>query len=138
MDRPAHLLPWEDLIPAGNRNRRIQQIQYPGGRGHGPLVVVEGAAQGGEGPEQALGDEHQEAVGAHGNDPLPSLKTTNHEDGQKGKQDGKANQGNKRCREADGPPVAEPIGLAVLGESAQLPGFGGIALDREHAPEVVA
>ena len=69
---------------------------------------------------------------------MPSLQTTNHEDGQKGKQDGKADQGNKRCREADGPPVAEPIGLAVLGESAQLPGFGGIALDREHAPEVVA
>ena len=137
-DVAAHRGEGKGPVAAGDGDRGVQQVHHPVGGGHGPLVVVEGAAQGGEGPEQALGDEHQEAVGADGDRALPGLQTADHQDRQEGEQDREADQGNEGRRQADGPAVAGPVGLTLLDQPLLFPVLGRVALDGEHAAQVVA
>ena len=133
-----HLAQRQGANAAGDGDRGGQQVEHPVGGGHRPLVVVEGAAQGGERPEQPLGDEHQEGVAAGGDRAAPGLQAADHQDGDEGEQDRVADQRHERRREADGAAVGLTVRLALLGQPPQLPGLGGVALDREHAAEIVA
>ena len=85
-----------------------------------------------------MSDEHQKAVGADGQAALPGLQPTDHQNRQEGEEDGEANQRDEGSRAPDGAAIAEPIALALVCQSPHLPVFGGIALDRQHAAEVVA
>ena len=60
----------------GNQHRGVNQVKHPIGRGHGALVFVQSAAEGGQRPEQTLGDENQKAVGANGNDTVEGLQSS--------------------------------------------------------------
>ena len=82
---------------AANRDGGIDQIENPLGGGHRTLVFIQCSPQGGEGPKQTLGDEHQHAVGGHGQLAVEGLKTTDEENRQKGEQNREANQRNEGC-----------------------------------------
>ena len=86
----------QGAVATGDGDRRVEQIEYPLGGGHRPLVVVEGAAQAGERPEQALGDVHQEGIGADGDLTAPGLQPADHQDRQEGEQDREADQRDER------------------------------------------
>ena len=137
LDRALHGLKRQSPLTTRNRNGGVEQLHHPVGGGHAPLVVVEGAAEGGERPEQALGDEHQKAVAAHGDHALPGLQSADHQDRQEGEEDREPDQGDEGGRDANGSAIAEPVGLTFFLQSLLFPGLGGIALDREHAPQVV-
>ena len=62
---PTHQPSVQRGLAAPDRDRGVDQIQHPLGGSHGPLVLIKRAAEGRERPQQALGDEHQHAVGAN-------------------------------------------------------------------------
>ena len=69
---------------------------------------------------------------------MPGLQAADHQDGEEGEQDGEADQWDEGRGQTDGPPVAAPIGLALLAEPFEFPCLCGVALDRQHAPQVVS
>ena len=64
LDVAVHCFGVQGGFPIGEQGVGIQQVEGAVGGGHGALVEVEGVAQAGERPEQALGDEDQDGIDA--------------------------------------------------------------------------
>jgi hypothetical protein len=106
-------------------------------RRHGPLVEVQGLAERGERPEQALGHEHQHAVGADGQLAGLGERPAVDQRGDEAADDDHADERRERRAEADGGAVGRLVVLAELADAGDLAGLGVEALDGGDAAEVV-
>ncbi len=60
----AYAFPRQATAAVGDVGFGMKQIEHARCRGHGPLVEVDGLAQAGQRPQQSLGHEDHDAVGA--------------------------------------------------------------------------
>ena len=115
----------------------VQKVEHARGRGHGALVQIEGLAQPSQRPQQALGDEHDNRVGAQADPALGGEPATHQHVGGEGEQDGHADQRDERGRQPDRLAVGVAVGLGGLADPAGLALLGGERLDRGDAVQVV-
>ena len=99
--------------------------------------MVEGLAEAGEGPEQALGEEDEGAVDADIEAAVGCLHAAEEEGGGEADQDDDADEGDEGGADGDGAAVALQVGFAVLAEAIAFEGLGGEAFDGGDAAEVV-
>ena len=125
------------MPPAADRGLHLEEPEDAPARRHRPLVEVEGLAEAGQRPEQALGHVHQDReqadlqVAAQGG---PAADEQGHrEPGE----DRHADERDERARVADGRTVGVAVGLAVGGHPLDLAVLGRERLDGGDAAEVV-
>ena len=125
------------MFPIGEQGVCIQQIEGAVGGGHGALVEIEGVAQAGERPEQALGDEDQDGIDADRQRAGERHLAAGDQDGDEAAHDEHADERDEGGTERNGRAVGFAVAVAFDGDAPQFVGFGGEALDGGHAAQVV-
>ena len=118
-------------------DRHRQQVEDAPGAGHGALEQVDHLGEPRQRPQQALGEEHQHAVGAHVELAPERQHAAHGEGGQEAGQDRHADHRDEGGADLDGAPVGLHVGLAHLAQPRRLAGLAGEALDGGDAGQVV-
>ena len=136
-DLAVHGFGVQRRFPIGEQGVGVQQVEGAVGGGHGALVEVEGVAQAGERPEQALGDEDQDGIDADRQRAGEGHLAAGDQDGDEAAHDEHTDERDEGRTERNGRAVGFAVAVAFDGDAPEFVGFGGEALDGGDAAQVV-
>lgn len=126
----------EGGLPFDHLGFGFEQVVDAVGAGEKSLELVEGFAEAGEGPEQALGHEHQNAIDADAEGAIESEPTADEQGAGESGEDAHADEGDECGGEFDSVLVSLAVVVADFGKPLGLAGFGGECFDGGDSADI--
>lgn len=126
----------EEFLTFDHLGFGVEEVLYAVGTGEEALELVEGFAEGCEGPEEALGHEDENGIDSDAEGAIESEPSADEEGSGESGEDAHADEGDECGGELDGFLVGGAVFVAYGGEAFGFAGFGGEGFDCGDSAEV--